>query len=260
MSNPSQLLLLADHIKLSLLERQRAQSLNLEPNASQDSNITRSLESFRDSLEALESKSPENDSLPDLRAQYNDLFKQFHGEPSTTADATLSQPNNPSLRSDFVQAQSRSSEDESQKATSKNVRFRDNPSQESLDPAEEANRAALFQERYRDEEPPDPTMDMSNQQVHQYHQQVIRDQDDQLDRLGESIGRQRYLGMQISDELEGQIALLDEVDRGVDRHQSRLDGAKRRLNKVSEKAKANWGMTTIIVLIVVLILLIVVLK
>ena len=140
------------------------------------------------------------------------------------------------------------------------MRFRDNPSQDSLDPADEANRAALFEERYRDEEPPDPTTDMSNQQVHEYHQQVMRDQDDQLDRLGESIGRQRYLGMQISDELEGQIALLDEVDRGVDRHQSRLDGAKRRLNKVSEKAKANWGMTTIIVLIVILVLLIVVLK
>ena len=88
----------------------------------------------------------------------------------------------------------------------------------------------------------------------------VQEQDDQLDRLGESIGRQRYLGMQISDELEGQIALLDEVDRGVDRHQSRLDGARKRLKGVSEKAKANWGMTTIIILIVVLVLLIVVLK
>ena len=260
MSNPSQLLLLADHIKLSLLERQRAQSLNLDPNPSQDSNISRSLESLRESLEALESKQPDNDSLPEIRRQYNDLSKRFQGESSTTAEATLSQPNNPSLRSDFVQAQTRSSIDESQKATNKNVRFRDNPSQESLDPAEEANRSALFQERYRDEQPPDPTTDMSNQQVHEYHQQVMQDQDDQLDRLGESIGRQRYLGMQISDELEGQIALLDEVDRGVDRHQSRLDGAKRRLNKVSEKAKANWGMTTIIVLIVILVLLIIVLK
>lgn len=88
----------------------------------------------------------------------------------------------------------------------------------------------------------------------------MEEQDEQLDRLGESIGRQRYLGMQISDELEGHIALLDEVDRDVDRHQSRLDGAKRRLKGVSEKAKANWGMTTIIILIVILVLLIAVLK
>jgi syntaxin 8 len=66
--------------------------------------------------------------------------------------------------------------------------------------------------------------------------------------------------MQIGDELEGQVALLDEVDRGVDRHQNRLDGAKRRLKVVGAKAKANWGMTTIIVLIVILVLLIALLK
>src|SRR4051812_25063788 len=102
MSNPSQLLLLADHIKLSLLERQRAQSLNLEPNPSQDSNISRSLESFRESLEAYEAKSPNDDALPTLRSQYNDLFKQFHGEGSNTADATLTTPNNPSLQNDFA--------------------------------------------------------------------------------------------------------------------------------------------------------------
>lgn len=54
-SNPSQLFLLADHIKLSLLERQRAISLNLEPN-SHDGQITRSLESLQSGIEALEAK------------------------------------------------------------------------------------------------------------------------------------------------------------------------------------------------------------
>ena len=53
MANPSQLYLLADHIKLSLLERQRAISLNLEPN-SQDGHISRSLDSMREGVEALE--------------------------------------------------------------------------------------------------------------------------------------------------------------------------------------------------------------
>lgn len=50
MSTPSQLLLLADHIKLSLLERQRAIALNLSP-TSQDAQITRSLESLRTGIE-----------------------------------------------------------------------------------------------------------------------------------------------------------------------------------------------------------------
>lgn len=61
MSNPNQLFLLADHIKLSLLERQRAISLNLEPN-SQDGHISRSLESFRSGLESI---AVERESLED---------------------------------------------------------------------------------------------------------------------------------------------------------------------------------------------------
>jgi syntaxin 8 len=50
MANANQYFLLADHIKLSLLERQRAISLNLEP-TSQDGHISRSLESLREGLE-----------------------------------------------------------------------------------------------------------------------------------------------------------------------------------------------------------------
>lgn len=284
MSNPSQLLLLADHIKLSLLERQRAISLNLDPNPSQDSNIARSLESFREGIESLSSRSPEDDSLAQLRSQYNDLSRQFQGEHSSTSDATLASPNNPALKDDFERAQTRKSSDaahpppvsslrrqESAQSNNagggaKNVRFRDDPSQDSLDADDDVNRAALFPSRYTDDEEaarartPDPTESMSNTQIHAYHQQVIDEQDEQLDRLGESIGRQRHLAMQVGDELEGQIGLLDEVDRGVDRHTGRLDGAKRRLKGVGERAKQNWGMTTIIVLIVILLLLIILLK
>jgi len=276
MSNPSQLFLLADHIKLSLLERQRAIALNLDPNPSQDSNISRSLESFREGVESLSATSPDTESLEQLRSQYEDLSRQFHGDTSSTAQDTVTSPNDPALKDDFARAQTRESTEgpsstnrtsnlkpKDSAPTAKNVRFRDNPSEESLDEQDEANRAALFPERYTDEEgpqPPDPTASLSNQQIHAYHQQVIEEQDEQLDHLGESIGRQRHLAMQVGDELEGQIVLLDEVDRGVDRHESRLDGAKRRLKGVGKTAKANWGITTIIILIVILVLLIVVLK
>ncbi len=271
MSNPSQLFLLADHIKLSLLERQRAISLNLDPTPTQSSQIARSLESFREGLEALE-KSPQSntsdvDQLQRLRSQYNDLSRQFYGDnlPST-AEATITSPNDPALAADFDRAQqpgksparSSSLKREASKA-SKSVRFRDSEEDDVLDP----NRNALFPAKYTDDPNPeelDLTGTMSNEQIHAYHSQVMAEQDEQLDRLGESIGRQRHISMQIGDELEGQVELLDDVDRGVDRHQGRLDGAKRRLKGVSTKAKENWGMTTIIVLIVILVLLIVLFK
>lgn len=59
-TNPPQLFLLADHIKLSLLERQRAISLNLPSNA-QDGQISRSLDQLRSGIESLESQIADND-------------------------------------------------------------------------------------------------------------------------------------------------------------------------------------------------------
>ena len=65
MANPSQLYLLADHIKLSLLERQRAISLDLEP-TSQDGHISRSLDSMREGIEALEQEEVQRRERGDL--------------------------------------------------------------------------------------------------------------------------------------------------------------------------------------------------
>ncbi len=283
MANPSQLYLLADHIKLSLLERQRAISLNLEPN-SQDGHISRSLDQMREGVEALEESDGNDDSYvplsleeetsqltcpsaADLRKQFDDLTSQFRGFP-TTPQASVSQPNDPALSPDFAAAKKirprnpSSSSFLKRSATDsprpdKSVRFTDAPP----DPQDEANRAALFP--YRDEPERDGLPDQSqldNQQIHQYHSQVLRRQDEDLDRLGESIGRQRDLSIQIGNELEDQIGILDDSEQIMDRHQSRLDGARRQLGNVARRAKDNKQLTIIIILIIVLVLLIVILK
>lgn len=258
-SNPSQLFLLADHIKLSLLERQRAIDLSLST-PSQDSQISRSLDSLSSGLDALQTQleqSPNNTSLSNdiqiLRKQYDDLQAQFSGEPAEGRKESISKPNDPSLASDFAAATSAKPK--------KGVRFRDDPSGAPTEP-EDANRAGLFPSRYTDEpvvNTPE-VANMDNQQVHAYHENVMRDQDEQLDRLGSSISRQRELSMQIGNELDEHVLMLDDVEEGVDRHQSSLDRAKSRLGKVAKKARENWSMTTIIVLIVILVLLIVLTK
>ncbi|OCK82639.1 hypothetical protein K432DRAFT_441445 [Lepidopterella palustris CBS 459.81] len=264
-TNPSQLFLLADHIKLSLLERQRAISLNLSPN-SQDGQISRSLDALRSGIEALNAQldqSPDEslqDQLPRLRSQLTDLTTQFASN-GTNFSTTLTTPNNPSLSPDFAAAQRPRPQKPArspQRQTSKSVRFTDT----AIDvEAQDPNRAALFP--YRDDPadvgPPDQS-DLDNQQIHAYHSQVLREQDTQLDRLGESIGRQRELSMQIGDELDGQVLLLDEIDEGVDRHQGQFNRARGRLERVSRKARENWSLTVIVVLIVILVLLIVILK
>ncbi len=276
MVQPSQLFLLADHIKLSLLERQRAISLDLEPNA-QDGQISRSLDSLREGIEELEKEhdgSAENsDLIPRLRTQYDDLTSQFRGFP-TTSSSDILQPNDPELAPDFSHAAQVRPRNPSSSSflkrtqagpttSSKSVRFSDNSAKrkslEYDDDDDDPNRASLFPYRDDPDGPPDPS-ELSNQQVHSYHAQVLREQDEQLDRLGESIGRQRDLSIQIGDELDEHVQMLDEVEVHVDRHQTRLDGARKQLGTVARKARDNKQLTTILILIIILVLLIIILK
>lgn len=278
--SPSQLLLLADHIKLSLLERRRAISLNL-PQNSQDSQIARSLDQLSTGLSRLDAQlaSSDDQSLRDqtnkIRQQYTELYRQFNG--SAPPSDALTQPNDPRLSDDFAAAQTRrpsvarnppSSLKRAAGQGKKGVRFTDNPDAPSSTTAatagaDDSTRAKLFPYRDNPEEglPISTTQgELDNQQIHAYHSQVLREQDEQLDQLGESIGRQRELSMQIGDELDGQALLLDDVDEGVDRHQGQLDRAKKRLGRVGRRARENWSLSVIVVLIVILVLLIVILK
>lgn len=257
-TTPHQLFLLADHLKLSLLERQRAVALNLEPNK-QDPQITRSLGELQEGIEKLESEADDNDSttadIERLRTQYGELYKQFHGKSAPSAE--IRTPNNKSLKGDFDAAQSRGD-----RGSRKSVRFRDNPdAPEQEDPVEAANRAALFEgDRYRDEPAPPDHSELDNQQIHTYHSQVLQEQDEQLDVLGQSIGRQRILGIQMGDELDEQAEMLDDMERGVDRHTTTLDRARRRLGDVARKSKGNWSWITIGILVCILVLLLIILK
>lgn len=269
MPNPSQLFLLADHIKLSLLERHRAISLNLEPN-SQDGEISRSLESLREGIESVEARvtqpeEPNDEGVSDLQdqlvhlwSQYRDLSSQFHGTDAASdpSDSTTSQSQTPQF-TNVKDSSPDLKQPVPQHPSSKSVRFMD----DSAAAEDDLNRRHLFQP-YRDSPSPEgiDTSGMSNQQVYGHHEQVMRDQDEQLDRLGESIGRQHQLSIQIGDELDGHVALLDGMDGDVERHQSRLNNARRRLDKIRKRAGENWSMMTIIGLIIVLVILIVLLK
>lgn len=178
------------------------------------------------------------------------MFQQFHG--SAAISSTPVTPNNPALADDFAKAQTARYSD-AVAATStvkKSVRFRD--------AQDEANRAALLPYRDDPEEAPDHGH-LDNQQIHDYHAEIIRRQDQELDTLGASIGRQRELSMRIGDELEEQVEILDHVDGHVDRHQTQLDRAKTRLGGVARQAKENMGLTIITILILILVLLLIIL-
>ncbi|KAK3343693.1 hypothetical protein B0T25DRAFT_304311 [Lasiosphaeria hispida] len=296
MSNPNALLLLSDHIKLSLLERQRAKTLNLSRD-SQDGHISRSLEQFREGLETQEKERARlqeagdetkatalGDTLTSLQKQYHDLTSQFHGFASPAIASTLTSPNDPSLASDFVHAQSSTAAATDSKplpptrkvsSAPKTVRFSDLEAQLPPLPTTTSTTSPtpgggggnpLFP--YRDD-PDDGTAGyrdraeaegLSNVQVHAYHQRILEEQDAQLDALGASISRQRELSMRIGDELDEHVIMLDESERVVDRHQGTLDRARRQVARVARSASESKQMVAIVILIVVLVLLIAVLK
>lgn len=184
------------------------------------------------------------------------------------------QPNDPSLSEDFRHAATNPRRPgggiagKRTTSASKSVRFSDNPLSSTANNArgngEEDLEAQLFGSRYTDEPEGegyrDEASQLSNVQIHAYHQRVLDQQDEQLDRLGASIARQRELSMQIGDELDDQVAILDDVDAAVDRHQGRLDRAKRQVNKISRAAGESKQMVIIIALIVILVLLIAITK
>lgn len=198
------------------------------------------------------------DETTNLRTQYDDLVSQFYGN-----DDVSKTPNDPYLAEDFAHASSNAPLEHPtpQHPPSKSVRFTDGPVSGVAADDDDPNRSSLLHP-YRDS--PSPTgpdeSSFSNRQIHAHHAQILRDQDEQLDHLGESIGRQHQLSIQIGDELEGHVALLDEVDEHTERHTSRLDGAKKRLNKFRKNASESWSLMTIIGLVIVLMILIVILK
>ncbi|KAF4584250.1 syntaxin 8 [Ophiocordyceps camponoti-floridani] len=254
MSKSNQLFLLADHIKLSLLERHRSKSLDLDC-YSQDQHLTRSLDQFRDGLEILQQdkiRSEEsgdtsvaesaNKDLLVLQDRYDDLTSQFHGfsTPLSQTELRIKGPLEVTTPTATVSRKPKS------------VRFNDScalASDQSFRP-------------YQDD-PSDHTANndhISNQQLHDYQTQILDEQDEHLDQLGQSIGRQRELSMRIGDELDCHVAMLEGVEAVTDRHQSRLDRTSKALGRVAKGARENKQMTAIVVLIIILVLLIAILK
>ncbi|EFW98762.1 snare complex subunit [Grosmannia clavigera kw1407] len=275
MANPNALFLLADHIKLSLLERQRTKALDLLQDTTdvagddgngcdaQDGQISRSLDQFRDGLEALQREQTRlesngeagkaltiADALPSLQKQLATLTAQFQGAPLSSS-SPVSSSRRPAAAAP---------------AAKKAVRFQDKPlppppgaSASDLDL--EAQRSGLFNQPYHDE--PDDSSRFASQdnpELLQTHARIIADQDAQLDVLGASISRQRELSMQIGDELDSHVAMLEESERLTDRHQNRIDRARNHVGRLARNGNDCKQMGIIVFLIVILILLIVILK
>jgi len=246
----SHLSMLADTTLTSLYERERLIRLGSHPSSSDDTEIRHSLDTLKLGLGQLESELEDaersgassqelkvkEDVVIKLQSQYDRLRGMMNGV----------------------------EEEEIRPKRGKSIRL---PEDDDL----EAQRSALFSpagsrktvrfsESNTYQPPPIRNDDTPSSDLLSNQQQIMQDQDDSLDRLSESIGRQRELSIQIGDELDAHGELLEDVDGMVDRSRSRLDGARRQLDRFSKKAKDNGSMVVIGVLILVLVILIIIFK
>ncbi|WVF73071.1 hypothetical protein IAT40_007890 [Kwoniella sp. CBS 6097] len=101
---------------------------------------------------------------------------------------------------------------------------------------------------------PSPHEMLSSQQA------MMDDQDERLNLLSNSIGRQNHLSIQIGSELDIHHQLLEDTDAAMDRTAASLGRARRRLDRVADDAKQHGSTITIVVLIFILLILIIVFK
>jgi len=86
-------------------------------------------------------------------------------------------------------------------------------------------------------------------------QRTMRNEQDQhLDSLSQTISRQKNLGMMISEELDLQSDLLDDLDSDLDRTKGKMSKTMKTLDKVGKNAKSRKGVIVIVGLIVVIVL------
>lgn len=137
-----------------------------------------------------------------------------------------------------------------------------------LQTAREAERmlAAVTAPQPRQHEPSSPTRKL-NKAIHEENErfiggegdrqmQMVRQQDDDLDQLGESVQRIGHLGLTIHEELEQQGAMIEELDDDVEGTSARLAAAQKRIQHVLAKAGMRGQLAIVVFLIVVLVVLV----
>ena len=229
--------MLAEQLKISILERNRLLALGMKPSDDDEAELRRSLTTLQSGIESLTGASSRKyrtdahqDELIVLREQYNELRGLYS---DCDHDDLQLESSGPSSSYAFQP-------------------YHDNPFE--ADPSEVLPDRSRKSVRFKDAA---ADSNVNERDILQLQTQIIREQDSSLDNLSQSIGRQRELSIQIGDELDEHGELIDDVGGMVDHTTNRLDHARSNLTQFSRKTRENSHLLTIIILIVILVILLV---
>ncbi|XP_005098867.1 syntaxin-6 [Aplysia californica] len=107
----------------------------------------------------------------------------------------------------------------------------------------------------------DEEMESANQRFisdsQQQQQMLIRNQDDQLDMIGSSVGVLKNMSQQIGNELEDQNLMLDEFHHEMDNTETKMDQTMKKMAKVLHMSndRRQWcaiGVLSLVLLIIII--------
>lgn len=234
----TRLKMLAEQLKISMLERNRLLVLGMKPTEDDENELRQSMKTLASGIRSLKgdhNSAYVSDAYQDELVVLKDLYSELKNlyDDTDELDDFSQDPVTPvhQVKPYTDDPYDVSTSPDNLERSRKSVRFTDLIAERNLD----------------------------DREVLQMQTQIMQEQDSSLDNLSYSIGRQRELSIHIGNELDEHGELLDDMTGMVDHSATRLDKARSNLTNFSRKARENSHLFTIVMLIILLILLLAIL-
>ncbi|KAI0795038.1 hypothetical protein C8Q75DRAFT_523740 [Abortiporus biennis] len=242
-----------------LLERQRLQTLSTGPNTNSLHlpQIKRNLNQLRKGILQFEEKEGSSEAIKLLKSQYERMRSMLGVEAETAGIESL----------EIVAPAAAVPSPVASTSSLEPLKSTDSPPQPPTPPLHPQSQPHSTNYNSNTDGPfapytddPEAGYNVPHDHILVQQRQVMDQQDVHLDRLSQSVNRQRDISLQINDELDVHTGLLEGLDTDLDMTGSRLSGARRRLERVAKGAKENGSTVMIGLLILVLLILIIIFK
>ncbi|XP_054807850.1 syntaxin-52-like [Prosopis cineraria] len=117
-----------------------------------------------------------------------------------------------------------------------------------------ANRDSLLGPDKKSEEVMKKAASMNNQGVVGFQRQIIKEQDEDLEKLEETVTSTKHIALAVNEELSLHTRLLDNLNEHVDTTNSRLQMVQRRLAVLNKGTKGGCSCLILLVLVIAILI------
>ncbi|KAL8162929.1 hypothetical protein V2J09_014418 [Rumex salicifolius] len=139
----------------------------------------------------------------------------------------------------------------------RNVRSKVEQMANTLNSYSAASRERLLGQDMKPDEVMKKAAEMDNDRLVGFQRQIMKEQDDGLEKLEETVVSTKHIALAVNEELHLQTRLLDTLDDHVDSTNSRLQRAQRTLAMLNRRAKGGcfgWCLVSLVIVMLILII------